>query len=197
MNRNEEGIRGMPRSAFVGRAVVIGAAALGGAAVSGGTPTASGADDARAIGLLLLVEYTEAALYDQALEAGKLGGALRDYARTAAGHEREHLAFLKRQVGAGAPPVPGFDFGDAVRESGAFVDRATAVEDLAVAAYNGQGANVTRETLAAAASVVSVEARHAAWIRSIAGRPPAPNAVDSPKSADEVLAGLERAGMRR
>lgn len=197
MNRNEEGTGRIPRSAFVGRAVVIGAAALGGAAVSGATPAASGADDARALELLLLVEYTEAALYGQALHAGKLSGELRDYARTVAGHEREHLAFLKGQVGAGAPAVPDFDFGDAVRDPDAFVDRATAVEDLAVAAYNGQGANVTRQTLAAAASVVSVEARHAAWIRSIAGRPPAPDPVDQPKSADEVLGGLERAGMRR
>jgi hypothetical protein len=43
---------------------------------------------------------------------------------------------------------------------------------------------------------VSVEARHAAWIRSIAGEPPAPDATDTPMSAAEVREGLERIGLR-
>ena len=38
----------------------------------------------------------------------------------------------------------------------------------------GRRANVTPEAFAAAARIVSVEARHAAWIRSIADRDPAP-----------------------
>jgi hypothetical protein len=56
-----------------------------------------------------------------------------------------------------------------------------------VAAYNGQGSNLRRRTLPAAASIVSVEARHAAWIRRLVAGPnydagrtslPAPTAVD-------------------
>ena len=55
---------------------------------------------------------------------------------------------------------------------------------------------------AAAATVVSVEARHAAWIRSIAGEPPAPEATDAPLSAGpgprrsraNRAAGAERSG---
>ena len=44
------------------------------------------------------------------------------------------------------------------------------LEDTAVAAYNGQAANhETKPTLKAAATIVSVEARHAAWIRDIVG----------------------------
>lgn len=176
---------------------MVAGVALGGAAVSGGPGPARGADDARALELLMLVEYLEQAFYAQALRAGGLGAELRRYAETVAEHEREHLAFLKRQLGAAAPAEPDFDFGDAIRADDAFADRAATIEDLAVAAYNGQGANVSRATLKAAASVVSVEARHAAWIRSIAGQPPAPDAVDTPKSAEAVLEGLERAGMRR
>ena len=63
-------------------------------------------------------------------------------------------------------------------------------------AYNGQATNVSRATLAAAATVVSVEARHAAWVRSIVGEPPAPDATDKPLSAAQVREGLERIGMR-
>ena len=65
-----------------------------------------------------------------------------------------------------------------------------------MAAYNGQATNVSKPTLEAAATVVSVEARHAAWIRSIAGEPPAPDATDTPLSAPQVRQGLERIGMR-
>ena len=47
------------------------------------------------------------------------------------------------------------------------------LEDLAVATYNGQAVNLTPASLKAAARIVSVEARHAAWIRSIVGEVPA------------------------
>ena len=40
--------------------------------------------------------------------------------------------------------------------------------------------NLTPTTLAAAARIVSVEARHAAWARALAGKDPAPVAVDVP-----------------
>jgi hypothetical protein len=56
---------------------------------------------------------------------------------------------------------------------------------------------VSSATLAAAATVVSVEARHAAWIRSISGDPPAPDATDTPQSADDVQRGLEEIGLNR
>ena len=42
------------------------------------------------------------------------------------------------------------------------------------------------EYLAAAISVHSVEARHAAWIRRLAGALPAPDAFDEPRSRQQV-----------
>ena len=68
------------------------------------------------------------------------------------------------------------------------------LEDTGVAAYNGQGANVTKKVLAAAASIVSVEARHAAWIRDIAKKLPAPAAFDASKTADQVLSAVNATG---
>ena len=66
-----------------------------------------------------------------------------------------------------------------------------------MAAYNGQGTGVSPATLAAAAKIVSVEVRYAAWIRSVVGQPPAPDATDAPLPEDEVLEGLQRAGLQR
>ena len=61
-----------------------------------------------------------------------------------------------------------------------------ALEDTGISAYNGQGPRLTKATLAAAATVVSVEARHAAWIRSTVGARPAPAAFDKALSMKQV-----------
>ena len=61
------------------------------------------------------------------------------------------------------------------------------LEDAGVLAYNGEASNLTRKSLAAAAEIVSVEGRHAAWIRDIVGVPPAPRAADPGKPAQDVI----------
>jgi hypothetical protein len=48
-----------------------------------------------------------------------------------------------------------------------------------------------------AAQIVSVEARHAGWIRAIAGENPAPNATDEPKTATQVQSAVNRTGFVR
>jgi hypothetical protein len=152
--------------------------------------------DVRVLNLLLVVEYTEAAFYAEALERGGLKGELRSFAEQVLEHERAHLSLIKGVLGGEAGPEPDYDFGEATRVSDAFADGAARLEDLAVAAYNGQAANVTPEAFAAAARIVSVEARHAAWVRSISGRDPAPRTTDEPKTEAQVRAGLERLGVR-
>ena len=42
---------------------------------------------------------------------------------------------------------------------------------------------------------MSVEARHAAWIRDIGGLPPAENTTDEPLTSDGVRAALRRVGL--
>jgi rubrerythrin len=152
--------------------------------------------DARVLNLLLMVEYAEAAFYAQALEGGGLSGELRSFAEQVLEHEQQHLDVVKGVLGSAAEQEPEYDFGDATRVADAFVDGAARLEDLAVAAYNGQAGNVSPEAFAAAARIVSVEARHAAWIRSIAGRDPAPQTTDEPKTAAQVRAGLAELGVK-
>ena len=180
--------------------------ALGGAVVLGGAPllaraagvfaAASGGQDTRIFNLVLRLEYTEAAFYAEALRNGTLRGELREYARTAGDHEQQHVQFLRQALGAKAVPRPHFDFGNATRDPDAFTRTAIKLEDLAVAGYNGQATNLSRAALGAAATIVSVEARHAAWIRAIAGQVAAPDPVDKPATAAEVEQGLKQIGMR-
>jgi rubrerythrin len=192
---------GSRRSDFLKRALVVSGAGIAGAMVAGSPRSTDAAQvsqpDLRALNLILMVEFTENAFYAEALDRNRLGGELRDYARSVAAQEKEHLDFVRSALGGRAEDEPGFDFGDTTGDPDAFAAAAGDLEDLAVAAYNGQGTNVSPKTLAAAATIVSVEARHAAWIRSIVGEPPAPDATDTPQSADEVLDGLQQAGLRR
>ena len=188
------------RSVLRRRALLLGGAALGGAAITGAprtTPASSREDDVRALNLLLLVEQTQAAFYTEAVRRGALEGEVLRYATQVASQEDEHLGVLRRLLGGQARSKPDLDFGDRTGKPDAFVAAAAEVEDLAVGAYNGQGGNVSREVLAGAATIVSVEARHAAWIRSIVGQLPAPDATDTALSNDEVLEGLSRLGVRR
>jgi rubrerythrin len=156
----------------------------------------SSEQDVSVLNLLLLVEYTESAFYAEAVRRDGLGGELRSYAKYVLEHERAHLALLKEVLGNAAASEPKHDFGDATLDPDAFADAAARMEDLAVAAYNGQAANVTPEAFAAAARIVSVEARHAAWIRSIVNRDPAPQTTDKPKTEAQVRAGLRRLGVK-
>jgi rubrerythrin len=156
----------------------------------------SKAQDERILQLVLLLEYTQVALYEQALRSAGLQGELRVFARTALGHEREHLAAIRRALGSKARPMPSFDFAKSTRSQAAFLQAAIKLEDIAVAAYNGQATNLTKPTLAAAATIVSVEARHASWVRAIGGKVAAPDAVDNPMTAKQAADGLREIGLK-
>ncbi|MFN2627552.1 MAG: ferritin-like domain-containing protein [Gaiellaceae bacterium] len=169
---------------LVGRALGLGSASA----------SPSKAQDARILQLVLQLEYTQVAFYEQALRKASLQGDVRLFAQKALAHERAHLAAIKQALGAQAGPPPSFDFGPGVAKQ--FAQTAIKLEDIAIAGYNGQAANLTSGTLAAAATIVSVEARHAAWIRALAGEVAAPEAVDQPMTAKQVVAGLHQIGLK-
>src|SRR5204863_4889777 len=60
-----------------------------------------------------------------------------------------------------------------------FLRLAIAMEDILVSSRNGQAGNLSKRRLAAVATIASVEARHSAWVRDLAGEAPAPDAVDA------------------
>ena len=156
----------------------------------------SKAQDAKILQLVLQLEYTQVAFYEQALKEASLNGELRAFATTALEHERAHLAAIKGALGAQAGKKPSFDFGDKTSSAGAYTRAAITLEDAAVAGYNGQATNLTKPTLAAAAKIVSVEARHAAWVRAIADEVAAPDPVDKPLTAPQVVQRLHAIGLK-
>ncbi|MGH3013050.1 MAG: ferritin-like domain-containing protein [Gaiellaceae bacterium] len=200
------GIPGYPRvddpdsrDRFLRRALAAGGTVLVGGALAAALPrlassAQSPAQDAEIFNFALLLEQVQAAFYDEAASQAALPAELLDFAKVAAGHEREHVGYLTEALGMAAQEAPATDFGDATTDADAFAAAAASLEDLAVGAYNGQAANLTEAGLKAAATVVSVDARHAAWVRAIAGRPPASQAVDAPLSRAEAEQQLDELG---
>jgi ferritin-like protein len=180
-----------------GGLVVAGAVRLDrGSGVATAAPARSARQDRAILNFALLLEYLKESFYSEALAGGALSGGLEQFARVARRHEGEHVAALKRALGPDARPRPAFRFGSRTRNARAFQSTAVALEDLAVAAFNGQAANLTKDALATAIEIVSVEGRHAAWIRAIAGDEPAPTAADPGEGVAEVARALKRLHIR-
>jgi len=186
MSRSVETGSGTSRATLLKRAAV----AVGATATTGGIATAlprmagsarAEARDARILNFVLRLEYLMAAFYEDAAGRG-LSGELQEFAETLAGHERRHVVFLQRRLGADAVAEPSFDFGDTTGDPDQFASTAYTLEEAAAAAYIGQGANLSRRLMVPFAQMTSVEARHAAWIADFLGRPPAPLAADRSKT---------------
>jgi hypothetical protein len=177
--------------------------AAGGAAVAGvgllagpltvAAPASLGATDVRVLNFALVLERLQERLYAVALERAGLTGELHDFAGVALSHERAHVTHLVKALGRKAGPAPTFMLDEVTSDEKRFTATAIALEDLAVDAYNGQVTNVSRPVLKVAAEIVSVEGRHAAWIRDLAGKMPAPRAADPVLATRDVLRRL--AGM--
>lgn len=187
------------RRQLVGRGVLAGAAAITGISLLGARGLAAGAapsesQDQKIFNFALLLEYIQAGFYSEAVDHGRLRGEVREFAEIVSEHEREHVKYLQKALGPHARERPALNFGDATQNQPRFLAAAVLLENTGVAAYNGQAANLTKKALAAAAEIVSVEGRHAAWVSDLAGQDPAPRAADPGVSASNVVSTLRRTG---
>src|SRR5256885_1023714 len=136
----------MTRADVLEKALLAGGALVVGGVVIGGLPawatSAPSVDhDVEILNFALLIEYLQASFYEEALARGALTGELRQFARVVGSHERAHLAFIKRTLGAKARAKPTFDFSDTTRDNGRFGRAAVTLEEVGLAAYNGQATN--------------------------------------------------------
>jgi hypothetical protein len=184
------------------RAGFLRTAALGGAAMLS-TLAAPAAATAKVTDLDILLfglrfERLQATFYTQAEELGTIGkmrDAKQEWARTLGAHERAHVRIIKKVLGPKAEPRPFFDFGEDNETDAAFARTAVAMEDLTVALLTGIMPQVHDRGLAAALfSLLTVEARHAAWARNIVGAVPAAAAFDKPRTLRSVQFAVNRTG---
>jgi hypothetical protein len=197
-------MEGQDQAARVGgwtRARALRAAAGGGFLLAGGAALAGAApsqrQDAEILNVFLELERVQEAFYRDAVRRGRLRGELLEFAQTAGAQETEHVGFLVERLGGRAGPAPRTDFGDVPDRDDSFRNLAIELEEATIGAYIGQGANLTREEVGQVARLVSVEARHAAWIRDLAGENPAPRAADPARDPADALARLRDRGYLR
>jgi hypothetical protein len=172
------------------------AGALPGGALAAGVPKG----DVAILNYALTLEYLESAFYAKAVADGALRGQYARFATIVGRHEQAHVAALKKALGSKAVKRPSFDFKGTTASQSTFAQTAITLEDTGVAAYQGQAPNIkTPAILRAAISIHPVEARHAAWIRSITGHgsgspSPAPDAFNPAKDMSAVLAAVQGTG---
>ncbi len=186
-------VAGTTRAAFLARATLAAGSLVGAGALS---PFVTGAlaqgsdGDVDILNFALTLEHLEAAFYEQALQRAGLSRDVRMLAEELASNEAEHVDALRGLVkDAGGEPVarPGVQFGGAFADERTFLRFANVFEDTGVSAYNGAGPMLeSKQLLAAAGSIVQIEARHAALIRLQRGKPPAPLTFDKASPMDEV-----------
>jgi ferritin-like protein len=183
-----EEVSGHTRAAFLGKAVVGGAALLG-ALATPGRADAAAASDVAILNYALTLEYLQSSFYTEAERLGAIKGRLAPIPRQLGSVERAHVTAIKAALGRAAVKRPAFDFKGVTENQARFLKTAVAFEDLGAAAYKAQAARIKSPALlAAAVSIHSVEARHAAWMRFLAGATPAASAFDQGKSIPEVRA---------
>jgi rubrerythrin len=179
------------RTAAIGGATLL--AAFG--ARPGDALGASGSDrrDVAILNYALTLEYLQASFYSEVERIGSVKGKLGHQARVVGAHERAHVKAFREVLGHRAVSRPRFDFKGATEDSASFRKTAVAFEDLAVAAYAGQAPRIrSRPYLASALAIASVEARHAAWIRRLAGIVPAAGAFDEPRTKGSTVAIVDK-----
>ncbi|MEJ7785031.1 MAG: ferritin-like domain-containing protein [Solirubrobacteraceae bacterium] len=192
-------VHGMTRESFLLRSTLAGAAAYGTLSATGLVTRAladSGSGDIEILNYALTLEYLETEFYELAAkqvkglssEESKLTKELRD-------NEAEHvdaLAATVKKLGGKPVAKPTFDFGGAFGNRATYLKTANTLEDTGVSAYNGAAPMIASvEVLGAAGSIVQIEARHAAMIRLVRNKPPAPSVFDQASEMDAVLAAIK------
>jgi rubrerythrin len=174
------------RAAFLGKAF-IGSAALLGALAAPARATAAAKSDVAILNFALTLEYLQASFYTETERNSVVGGALARVPEQLGAVERAHVKALQDVLGQAAVKRPSFNFRGTTEDREQFLRTAVAFEDLAVAAYKGQATEIESPgLLAAAVAIHSVEARHAAWMRYLAGVTPSATAFDEGKPESEV-----------
>ena len=138
----------------------------------------------------LTLEYIESMFYAAVVQSGKLSGRAGDFAKRFGEQENQHVKALEgavQKLGGELPdkPKPQFSLG----APQAILSNALAVEGLGAAAYLAQADRIQdKELLAAALSIHTVEARHAAALASLLGQNPAPQGpFAQPAAVPDVL----------
>jgi hypothetical protein len=166
------------------------AAAAVGARSTTSTASSSGpSGDLAIVNYALTLEYLESQFYAKVIASGLFHGKNLSVIKSFGAEETQHVIALKKvAMSLGTPaakPVGKFPIHSAAQVT----KLAAAVENLGAAAYLGQAGNIkSKQILAAALAIHSIEARHAATLNLVLMKSPTPDgAFAKPMTMAEVL----------
>lgn len=213
IRETEAAVAGDTRASFFKKAAVGGGAVVGAGFFTGLLPELAAAakpskkQDLAILNFALTLEELESAFYNEAVSSGGLSGAQLDLARLITAHEATHVKTLRsviKALGGKAVKKPTFDF-KGTNKGAKFIGTALVLENTGVHAYLGQAGNLqNKKLLAAAAAIVTIEARHASAVAVLNNSSPfgdktggsvTPNgAFDTPKSKKAILSAVGKTG---
>ncbi len=156
------------------------------------TTSSSGMSDPSDLSIVnyaLTLEYLESQFYAKVAESGLFHGKTLSVLKSFGADEGQHvIALHKVASGLGTPaaePMGKFP----LHNAGQVAALAGQVENLGAAAYLGQAGNIhSKEILAAALAIHTIEARHAATLNTLLKLSPTPQgAFATPMSMAQVL----------
>jgi Ferritin-like domain len=164
------------------------------ASTTASTAAAAGATgDLAIVNYALTLEYLEDQFYAKVVASGLFSGSTLSTLKTFGGEEHEHVLALKTVASKlGTPAVePKGKF--PLASAASVTKLAATVENLGAAAYLGQAGNIkSKEILAAALAIHTVEARHAATLNTLLKLSPTPNgAFGAPMTMSQVMAAVK------
>ena len=179
---------------IAGGGAILSALAPAAAMAGGAPPKAFGKGDIAILNYALTLEFLEADFYAKVIGSGLLKGAEQDFAKRVGDTEQQHVDAIKatiEKLGGTAVTAPKTKF--PLESRLAVLKLAATVENLGAAAYLGKAGEISNpEVLAAALSIHSVEARHAAALNQLLGKNPLPDgAFAKPAKEADVLAAVK------
>lgn len=152
-----------------------------------------GGHDLEVVNFALTLEYIESDFYDKVVDSGMFSGKLGDLMKLIQRDEHEHVSALEalgkkiadKDSKVVDRPQTQFKLGG----QRAVLRLASTLENTGAAAYLGQADSIeNKEVLAAALSIHTIEARHAAKLNRLVGRPFTPDgAFAAPMEIGEVM----------
>jgi hypothetical protein len=186
-------VHGVTRASFILRGAMTAGAVYGAAAVGPyvGNALGAGGGDVDILNFALTLEYLETDFYKVKGKAVGLSGEARSLAKMFGDEESQHVDALTKAIkAAGGTPAKKPKFVFPVTDMASFLKLAYVLENTGVGAYNGAGPSLSNPAyLAAAGSIVQVEARHAAAIGLLTNQSVTPDGgFDKPLTKAQVLA---------
>ncbi len=164
------------------------------AAASGASTTSSGSSgssgDLAIVNYALTLEYLESQFYAQVGASGLFHGTTLSLLKSFGAEEDQHVIALEKVASSLGTPAAKPTGKFPLKSASSVAMLAATVENLGAAAYLGQAGNIrSKEILAAALAIHTIEARHAATLNILIKKSPTPQgAFAKPMTMAEVLA---------